>query len=70
MVHNMNVGEIKNAVRQLSVSERRDVGRYILELETAEIPDDLRRLSKVISDEVDRVKQVVMEEVDKLRGKK
>ena len=66
----MTVSEIKDAIRQLSVSDRRDVGKYILELETAEIPEDLKRLSKVISDEVDRVKQVVMDEVDRIRKKK
>ncbi len=70
----METDEIKAAIKNMSVAERREVGRYILELEKeqlqADLPEDLKRLSRVIQDEAERLKQVILDEVEKFKRKK
>ncbi len=63
----MTIEEIKAAVKELPVAERRKVALYILELEKDRVKDamgpqvteDLDALSKMIQGAIDKVKEVV-----------
>ncbi len=61
----MQVEEIKTAIKDLTVEDRRKVALYILELEKEhfkgtvgpQIAEDLESVSKVIQDAAEKIKQ-------------
>ena len=61
----MQLEEIKTAIKDLTVEDRRKVALYILELEKEhfkgtvgpQIAEDLERVSKVIQDAAEKIKQ-------------
>ncbi len=63
----MELLDIKNAIRDLSVSDRRNVALYILELEKRhvqeaigpQIAEDLEAVSKVLQGAVEKIKKSV-----------
>ncbi len=67
----MTIDEIKAAIKELSPSERRDVGKYILDLERdrlqTELPEDLKKVANVIQTETERMRQIVMDEMEKFK---
>jgi hypothetical protein len=70
----MTTEELKAAIKELSVSERREIGKYILELERehlqTELPEDLKKLSSVVQKEAEKVKQRAMDEIERLKKRK
>ena len=63
----MGIEEIKSAIKDLSVQERRKVALYILELEKEhvsktvgpQIAKDVEDVSKVVQDAIERLKKFV-----------
>jgi hypothetical protein len=67
----MTTTELKEAIKALSVSERREIGKYILELERdhfqTELPEDIKKLSSLVQKEAERIKQLAMDEIERLK---
>ncbi|HXX62946.1 MAG TPA: hypothetical protein VEO56_04035 [Bacteroidota bacterium] len=69
----MDVKGIKEAIKALSVEERRDVGLYILELEKnyldgavrSRVGEDLESLSKVLQENLEKLRTRLKGETDK-----
>jgi signal transduction histidine kinase len=65
----MELTELKTALRNLSVEERRKIALYILELEKdhfqgtlgPQIVDDLEGLSRVVQESVQKIKKYMKE---------
>ena len=72
----MNLEEVKTAVRELSVEERRKVALYILELEKQhfqdtvgpQIAEDIDGFTKVVQETVDKIKKTVKDNFGKPQG--
>ena len=60
----MGIDEIKTAIKNLSVEERRKVAFYILELEKDHVK---KNIGPQIAEDVDAVSKVVQEAIEKLK---
>ncbi len=60
----MNLDEVKTAIRELSVDERRKIALYILELEKQHFQDTV---GPQISEDIDGFAKVVQETVEKIK---
>ena len=69
----MDVKEIKEAVKALTVEQRREVGLYILELEKdyldgavrSRVGEDIESLSKVLQENLEKLRTRLKSETDK-----
>ncbi len=70
----MTIEEIKNAIKGLSDADRREIGKFILEMEKekfqTEIPEDLNRLAAVIEEGAVKMKKAVLDEIARMRERK
>lgn len=60
----MGIDEVKSAIRDLSISERRRVALYILELEKEHVQ---KTVGPQIAEDLDDVSKVVCEAIEKLK---
>lgn len=60
----MGVSEIKEAIKALSVEQRREVGLYILDLEKEHLDGAVRTR---LSEDLDNLSKVLQENLEKLR---
>ncbi len=67
----MTKDEIKAALKELPASERREIGKYILDLERdrfqTELPEDLKKLATVIQNETEKMRQTVVDELEQFK---
>lgn len=67
----MTTDEIKTAIKELSAPERREIGKYILDLERdrlqTELPEDLKKLATVIQTETEKMRQIVVDELEQFK---